>query len=132
MYNYAFNWTSGSLRAPRPVNANVMHMNKLSSFVIVLLLTACVGNPWQQFLGNIQMFVGKDFRTLKNELASGGRKELTSPDGYILPNGNKQHEFFWLERNQEQCILLVEVNAETNRVASVGGKGGTKACQWGG
>lgn len=110
----------------------------MNKFLITLILTAflvgCVGNPWEQFLGNIQMFVGENFQTLKKELRHGGISELTENGGYLLPNGNIQHEFLWWWSNKKglRCILLIEESQETHKVVVVGGKGDTIACRWGG
>jgi len=110
-----------------------MQMNKiLATILLSVLVSGCItGNPWQQFLGNIQSFVGEDFQTLKKDLESGGRYEITKNGGYPLPNGNRQHEFWW-GGLKEKCILLIEVDSSSNKVVSVGGKGATKECQWGG
>jgi len=104
----------------------------ISILVLFGSMYGCAGNPWQQFLGNIQTFVGKDFQHLKNDLISGGRHEITEDGGYKLPNGNFQHEFWWGDRKGLRCILLIEESSTSNKVVVVGGKGDTTACQWGG
>jgi len=77
-------------------------------------------------------FNGKDFTEVKNQLAEGGRHETTPEAGYQLPNGNRQHEIDWGTRKKATCTLILEVENETNRIVSVGGKGGLYGCYWGG
>jgi len=109
-------------------------MNKLLMISLIFInISGCItGNPWQQFLWNIQSFVGTDFESLKSQLKVGGRNEITTNGGYMLPNGNRQHEFSWGGQHNKNCILLIEEDAKTHRVVSVGGKGATTECQWGG
>ena len=105
----------------------------LISIILIASLLGCVGNPWEQFLGNIQSFVGKDFQAVKDDLEQHGSNELTTGGGYVLPNGNLQHEFCWARcENYKKCILLIEEDAYSGEVLVVGGKGDTRACQWGG
>ncbi len=75
---------------------------------------------------------GKEFSEVKKQLGKGGRYETTPEPGYKLPNGNRQHEFNWGTINDSTCTLILEVESHTNKVVSVGGKGGLYACYWGG
>ena len=109
-------------------------MKVILSLAIVIFLSGCItGNPWEQFMTNTEHnYNGKDFIEVKARLVQGGRYETTPESGYLLPNGNRQHEFDWGTRNGSTCILILEVENSTNRIVSVGGKGGLYACYWGG
>ncbi|MFD1217555.1 hypothetical protein [Microbulbifer celer] len=77
-------------------------------------------------------YKGKDFTEVKEYLAQGGRYETTPDTGYKLPNGNRQHEIDWGTRDGATCTLILEVENRTDKIVSVGGKGGLHACYWGG
>ena len=100
----------------------------------LMLLSGCItGNPWAQFMTNIEHhYKGRDYSEAKEELAQGGRYEITPEGGYDLPNGNRQHEIDWGSRKGATCSLILEVDSQSGKIVSVGGKGGMYACQWGG
>jgi hypothetical protein len=99
---------------------------------VLIALAGCVGNPWEQFQTNMQGYVGYDFDRVKTLLQLAIRDPRTNENGYPLPNGNIQREYIWETRNAQTCIVLFEVNPSTNKIVSVGSKGGTRACQWNG
>ena len=109
-------------------------MKAFLTLLMLFSLASCItGNPWEQFMTNAEHnFTGKDFTEVKNRLAQGGRYETTPESGYKLPNGNRQHEIDWGTRKNSTCTLILEVENDSNRVVSVGGKGGLHACYWGG
>lgn len=100
----------------------------------LMLLTGCItGNPWEQFMANVEHYYkGRDYSEAKEELALGGRYEITPEDGYELPNGNRQHEIDWGTRKGATGTLIMEVDSQPRKIVSAGGKGGMYACQWGG
>jgi len=117
-------------------------MKILLVFIAMVFVSGCItGNPWQQFMHNSEnRWKDKNYFEVREEMLSIGREEITPKEGYILPNGNRQHEFFWGERESRwsasnekvSCTLIFEVDTKRNAVVLVGAKGGLYACFWGG